>query len=149
MSGFLLDMSVLSAFAPGRPELPETFGQWLEEKGRREAWYVPAIAAAEVQKGVAKLRRSGAKARASQLEQWLTELLTEFGERILPIDAAVARQAGEMEDAAIALGRDPGLPDVLIAATAQQHGLTVLTANVRHFAALGVPHLNPLAPGAA
>lgn len=48
-----------------------------------------------------------------------------------------------MEDAAIARGRSPGLADILIAATAQVRGLTVLTANVRHFEVLETPYLNP------
>lgn len=48
-----------------------------------------------------------------------------------------------MEDAAIARGRSPGLPDVLIAATAVEHDLTILTANNRHFEALKVANLNP------
>jgi predicted nucleic acid-binding protein len=34
---------------------------------------------------------------------------------------------------------------VLIAATAQAHDLIILTRNVRHFADLGVRHLDPLA----
>lgn len=48
-----------------------------------------------------------------------------------------------MEDTAIAHGRSPGLPDILIAATALEHGLTILTANNRHFDALKVANLNP------
>jgi predicted nucleic acid-binding protein len=147
LSGFLLDTSVLSGFAPDRPELPKTFRIWLDRQGRHEPWYVPSIAAAEVQKGVAKLRRSGAGARADRLEQWLDELLSEFGERVLPVDTAVARRAGDIEDAAIARGRHPGLPDILIAATAQLHQLTILTSNTRHFAELGVLHFDPFSVG--
>lgn len=48
-----------------------------------------------------------------------------------------------MEDAAIARGRSPGLPDILIAATALEHDLTILTANTRHFDVLKVANLNP------
>ena len=50
-----------------------------------------------------------------------------------------------MQDDAIARGRSPGLPDILIAATAVEHGLTILTANTRHFNVLQVANLNPLA----
>ncbi|TIX03326.1 MAG: type II toxin-antitoxin system VapC family toxin [Mesorhizobium sp.] len=143
MNGYLLDTSVLSAFAPDRAALSPTFQGWLSRTGRRQTWYIPAIAAAEVQKGVAKLKRAGGAQRAERLERWLASLLTEFDERVLSIGSAIARRAGEMEDAAIARGRSPGLPDVLIAATAVEHDLTILTANNRDFEALKVANLNP------
>lgn len=83
--------------------------------------------------------------RAARLEQWLENLLSEFGEKVLPIDVATARTAGNMEDLSTARGRNPGLSDILIAATAVRHDLVVLTANSRHFEALGAAHFNPLA----
>ncbi|MEQ1955248.1 type II toxin-antitoxin system VapC family toxin [Mesorhizobium sp. CN2-181] len=144
MSSYLLHTSVLSLFAPDRPGLPPAFKAWLSTTGRRQTWYVPAIAAVEIQKGVAKFRRAGGTARAARLEQWLEDLLSEFGERVLPIYATTARTAGNMEDSATARGRNPGLSDVLIAATAARHNLVVLTANSRHFEALGIEHFNPL-----
>ncbi|MBZ9695842.1 MULTISPECIES: type II toxin-antitoxin system VapC family toxin [unclassified Mesorhizobium] len=143
MNGYLLDTSVLSVFAPDRAALPPAFQTWLSHTGRRHTWYIPAIAAAEVQKGVAKLRRAGGTQRAERLERWLDSLLDEFDERLLSVGSAIARRAGEMEDMAIALGRNPGLPDILIAATALVHDLTILTANNRHFDALKVASLNP------
>ena len=145
MSGFLLDTSVLSAFAPDRAALPPIFGDWLAKIGRGEAWHLPVIAAGEVQKGVAKLRRAGGEKRAQRLEEWLERILSEFGERVLPVTAAIARKAGEMEDKALAEGRHPGLADILIACTAIEHRLTVLTTNNRHFDVLGVAHINPMA----
>ena len=105
---------------------------------------MPAIAAAEVQKGVAKLRRAGGIQRADRLERWLESLLGQFDERILVIDTKIARRAGEIEDAARACGRNPGLSDILIAATAAEHDLIVLTANTRHFQMLDAAFLNPL-----
>jgi len=43
----------------------------------------------------------------------------------------------------LARAHDPGFEDIAIAATAAAHGLTVLTANERHFEPLGVPFANP------
>ena len=145
MSGYLLDTSVLSAFAPDRPPHTPPFQAWLSTAGRRLAWHIPVIAVAEVQKGVAKLRRAGGLHRAERLEQWLDRLVVDFSERVLPIGPAIARKAGNMLDDAIARGLSPGLPDILIAATAVEHGLTILTANTRHFNVLQVANLNPLA----
>jgi predicted nucleic acid-binding protein len=61
-------------------------------------------------------------------------------------DVAAARVAGTLYDRARSQGRSPGFPDLVIAATAAAHGLTVLTANLRHFTPLGVPAHNPLEP---
>ena len=69
---------------------------------------------------------------------WLDDLLTVYAERILPIDLAVARRWGILSGS---LGHDNS--DLFIAATALEHGLTVVTRNVRHFEPTGVPVLNP------
>jgi len=50
-----------------------------------------------------------------------------------------------MSDRARGQGQAPGLGDIIIAATAQHHGLTILSRNVRHLAPLGVPVLDPFA----
>ena len=78
------------------------------------------------------------------LSEWLHQLIDLYGDRLLAIDAAIARIAGEMEDRAMASGVHPGFADVLIAATAQAHRLTLLTANVRHFLPLGIGCFNPI-----
>lgn len=108
---------------------------------------MPALALQEIRKGIRKLDRAGGHERAARLLAWLSGIVESYGERVLAINAAVALTAGIIEDEAVEAGRSPGLADILIAATAQTHGLTVLTANERHFHALGVPVRNPLAPG--
>lgn len=145
MTGYLFDTSVLSAFAPGRPPLSPELSQWLLALGDREEAFLSTIVILEAQRGFAKLRRQGGGVRAGMLEQWLDEVLRQFDDRILPVTTQIARLAGTLEDDMIARGRNPGLADILIAATATSHGLTVLTANVRHFSSLGVPHINPFA----
>jgi predicted nucleic acid-binding protein len=54
----------------------------------------------------------------------------------------VAHVAGRILDRTRAV--DVGFEDIAIAATAETHGLTVLTANERHFEPLGVAFVNPL-----
>ena len=48
-----------------------------------------------------------------------------------------------MRDAARGAGHDPGFADVVIAATAAAHGLTVLTGNVKHFRPVADLLMNP------
>jgi toxin FitB len=143
LSGYLLDTSFLSAFAPDRPPLPSHVLTWVDEQRERGSWHLSSIVVLELEKGIAKLKRSGASSKASRIGVWFERLMTEFDQRILPVDVAIARDAGKLEDAAIAKGFNPGLADVVIASTARLNNMSVLTANVRHFAILDVPHLNP------
>lgn len=139
MSGWLLDTNVLSLFAPGRPPVPKDLAEWMEREGTAGTLYVSAVAIAEIKRCILKLARKGSVQRASLLDGWLQTLLAVYGDRILPIDAAVALAAGQIEDTAESHGQHPGFADVLIAATAHVHGLTVVSNNVRHFQVLGVP----------
>ncbi|TIP30853.1 MAG: type II toxin-antitoxin system VapC family toxin [Mesorhizobium sp.] len=142
MTSYLFDTSVLSATAPGKPPLPPNAAAWLlQQTGNL---FVPAFALHELRRGIAKLDRSGATAKAQTLMAWLQGIMTDYSAEILPIDAAVALEAGLMEDAATAAGSHPGLADILIAATAKANSLTLLTGNPRHFQPLGVPCLDPL-----
>jgi predicted nucleic acid-binding protein len=143
LSGYLVDTSILSMFAPGRVDtLPDASAQWFRENG--DQLYISSMSVAEVEKGIAKLRRSGATKRADDLAVWLDAIEAGYDEHVLPFDRQVARLAGRMDDAITAKGRNPGLADIIIAATAKAHDLTILTANERHFEALEVWYMNPL-----
>jgi predicted nucleic acid-binding protein len=139
---FLLDTNVLSATAPtarlggGHAAL----SSWLPRNGDR--LFLSAITFAEIEAGIARAVRVGASAKAGRLRRWLAAVEHLYGPRILPFDIDEARHAGAILDRA--RSHDPGFEDIAIAATAAAHGLTVLTANERHFAPLGVPYLNPL-----
>lgn len=104
--------------------------------------YLSAITIAEIEAGIARAVRIGASAKAPALRRWLAAVEHFYASRILPFGIGEARQAGAILDRARA--HDPGFEDIAIAATATAHGLTVLTANERHFAPLGVPYANPL-----
>ena len=138
--GYLLDTSVISELAPGRQNRPNAQAtDWLTAHDAQ--LFLPTIAIAELDQGIAKLNRlagSGSAERALKLDFWLSGLIEGFGERILSLDPAVARLAGQMSDAALAIGRHPGFADIAIAATAQHHRLTLLTRNLKHFEPLGV-----------
>lgn len=145
--GYLFDTSVISALAPGKPAIPEQQDSWLREQADR--LFIPTVAIAEIEAGIRKLRRSGGTARAEHLGIWLDGLIVGYGDRILAFDTTAARMAGSLADAAVAVGRHPGFPDVAIAAIALTRDLTLLTRNLRHFEPLGVLTMDPFgAPSA-
>nr|WP_321986745.1 PIN domain-containing protein [uncultured Lichenicoccus sp.] len=106
--------------------------------------YLSVITVTEAADGIARSRRQGARRKADRLAEWLTTLLHLYGARVLPLDLQVARHTGALADGARGQGQAPGLADLIIAGTAQARGYTILTRNLRHFGALGVPALDPL-----
>jgi len=142
VTGWLLDTNVLSAFGPGKPALSAEVATWFRQHS--EALFISTITVAEIEAGIAKLRRLGADRRASQLRAWFDRILAEYADRVLSFDLGAARIAGTLIDSARAGGRHPGAADISIAAIARSQGLTVLTANLRHFEPLGVEVINPL-----
>lgn len=62
---------------------------------------------------------------------------------VLPVTLDIARRGGELRGAFAARGVVRSQPDMLIAATAQVHALTLVTRNIADFAGCGVPVLNP------
>ncbi len=140
--GFLLDSSVISALAPGREShLSADVADWLLAHDAR--LFIPCIALAELAQGIDKLRRTGGVERAQRLDLWLDRLVAGYGERILSLDALVARLAGKLSDAATAKGRHPGFADVAIAAIALHNSHMLLTRNLRDFEPLGVACADP------
>jgi toxin FitB len=144
VTGYLLDTNVVSAFGPGnRAAHPETEAvvAWLER--HTGELFLSTMSVAEIQAGIDKARRIGAQTKADELASWLDSVVESYAGRILAFDLAAARVAGSMVDKARAIGRSPGLADIIIAATAQVHEHTVVTRNITHFRWLGVGVHNP------
>lgn len=73
MSGYLLDTSVISLVGPGKPPLPDPVTGWL--RAHADELFVPAVAVAEIEKGICKLRRAGSTTRVDKLSAWLDALI--------------------------------------------------------------------------
>jgi hypothetical protein len=139
---YLVDTNIVSANAPARARAPGVEA-WMETHSAD--LYLSAVTIAEIEDGIAKVRRERATRKADPLAAWLQTLLHLYGNRVLAFDVDVARVAGALSDKARGLGLAPGLADVIVAATAQHHGLTVLTRNTKDFAAFGVAMHDPFA----
>lgn len=107
--------------------------------------FASAITLQEIEKGIVKLElvKAASPVKAKRLRQWLETTISDFQDRILPVDADVALIAGRLEGKMLARGHNAQLADILIAATAQTHNLTVVTANIRDFQALEVACMAP------
>ena len=139
MSGFLLDTNVVSEMTKSRPSplviafLARTADLWLA-----------SLVVHELEFG---LRLAPPGRRRDRLRADLSRFLTDYADRILPIDRAGAVWAARFRAHAVRSGRPPDVTDILIAGTAKAHGLAVATRNVRDFEGLGVEVVNPWEPG--
>lgn len=138
---YLLDTNIVSADAPAKQRIGvDEFAGWIRTNGDR--LYLSTVTIAEIEAGIARAARIGATAKVDRLHRWLAAVEHFYAGRILVFGINEAREAGAILDRARA--HNPGFEDIAIAATAAAHGMTVLTANERHFAPLGVPVANPL-----
>lgn len=100
--------------------------------------HLSVITVMEIEIGILRLARKDG-AQGELLRNWLErQVLTAFAGRILPVDPAVARRCARMLVPVPKADRD-----ALIAATAQAHGLTVVTRNTADFQATGAELLDP------
>lgn len=136
---FLLDTNVVSALAPHNVDRHPELVAWMRRNDR--LLRLSVVTASEVEAGIAKAVRTGARAKSASLRKWWAGLVELYDDRILQVDLRIAEAAGQMLDEARA--HDPGYEDIAIAATARVHGMTVLTRNERHFAPLGVDVVDP------
>ena len=138
---YLLDTDCLSAASPVAGGAADAFRRWLAANGDR--LFLSPVSLAEVAYGVARLVQRGATRKAALLQAWSDDVLIFHEARILVLDAEIGRRTGQLLAAAQARGVQPSFEDTAIAATAERHGLTVLTRNLRHFAPMGVACLDP------
>jgi predicted nucleic acid-binding protein len=138
MKGYLVDTNCISEAVRLRPD-PRVMS-WLEAADE-DLLYLSVLTLGEIRKGVASLPQGR---RRVSLESWLNlELQARFLGRILSIDEAIADRWGLLAATAKNKGRGLSAIDGLLAATAIQHNLTIVSRNDSDFAHTQVPVLNP------
>lgn len=95
----------------------------------------------EVERGITRQKQVNSEF-AQILENWLEEIIARYGQRILPLTITIAKRWGRLSGD---LGHDGA--DLMIAATALDHNLVVVTRNVRHFEPTRVNLINPFLDG--
>ena len=138
---YLLDTSIVSLFDPRRRQRAGPLIVWMQRNDR--ALSLSAVTLIEIEAGILKLRRNGKDKRAGEIEALRDGLMIDFADHLLAMDASVALAVARLAEAVRPTVIE--VKDLIIAATAKAHGLTVLTANLRHFEPTGIPVLDPLA----
>ncbi|MEW6513501.1 MAG: type II toxin-antitoxin system VapC family toxin [Pseudomonadota bacterium] len=131
---FLLDTVIISELRKAKPDAGVV--RWISQQQDSQL-FLSAVTLGEIERGIEKQRKT-APEFAAELAAWIEELMQLYADRILPVTAGIARCWGRLS---ARLGNEGA--DLLIAATAQMHGLVVITRNTRDFEPTGVKVLNP------
>jgi hypothetical protein len=135
---FLLDTNVVSEGSKVQPNLNVVL--WLAGADE-DRLFLSVITLAEIRRGIEMLPTGR---RRERLGSWLADELTpRFEGRVLNIDNSVAQAWGVVMAHAQQIGTVLRTMDAFIAATAEVHGLTLATRNVKDFEQLGIPLFNP------
>jgi predicted nucleic acid-binding protein len=135
MTGYLLDTNVVSELRKGKRANPKvlTWFQTIDE----DQLFVSVLVLGEVRSGIERIVTSD-PAQARVLERWLKGLEVEYVERILPVTTAIADRWGRLS-----ASDPPSVVDCLMAATAMENDLTLVTRNVQDVARTGVRLFDP------
>ena len=135
---YLFDINVLSELTAKNPNASVV--AWVENIDQ-ENIFLSVVAIGELKKGIEKLPGSRKK---KDLISWLeNDLLIRFGERIIPLDLPVMLVWGTMVAELEKAGTPLPAIDSLLAASASQRGLTLVTRNTKDFEPAGIPLINP------
>jgi predicted nucleic acid-binding protein len=136
--GYLVDTNVPSELTRSQPDGHVT--AFLGSAGQ-ENLYLSVMSLGEICKGI-DLLPAGRK--RSELQDWLEiDVRSWFGGRVLPVTEKIAERWGHLAASARKQGVTLAVVDGILAATAIEHGLTLVTRNITDFTGLGVALFNP------
>ncbi len=139
MSGFLLDTNIPSEMLRPRPNA--NVAAWLQRQVSGML-FASVVTMGELHRGITLLAERSS--RRAELERMIHEKVPAwFHDRILPVTRTIAERWGVLDGERQLAGRPLNIADGMIAATALQHGLTLVTRNTKDFADLGLVLLNP------
>jgi toxin FitB len=136
--GCLLDTNIPSETLRRLPDA--RVAAWLESQAR-DSQFLSVVTIGELRRGATLLSLG---TRRAQLERFIDVTVPLwFADRVLPVTQTIAERWGVLDGQRQSAGQPLGVADGMIAATAFEHGLTLVTRNVKDFAGLGVAVFNP------
>jgi len=133
---YLLDTCLLSEFM--KPQGNRGVINWFKAQDD-ETLYISVLTIGEIRKGIKKL---GTTKRSDELRTWLDSVVFRFDSRILAFDISMANRWGDLIANLESKGRPMPVIDSLMAATALEHNLTIVTRNEDDFEPTGAKVLN-------
>jgi toxin FitB len=138
VSGWLLDTNILSELRRPRPERRVVSFVTIQPL---DSLHISSVTLSEIRFGIEQVSDSG---RRSELIDWLTHKVRPmFEQRVLPVTEDVMLRWRLLVEEGRKVGHTFSQPDLIIAATALEHGLTLVSRNVTDYAKAHVPVLNP------
>lgn len=129
---YVLDTNVISELRNGKAKPSPAVRSWAADRPANEL-YLSAVTVMELEIGVSQMeRRDDAQGRI--LRAWLEQVMLNFERRVLAFTGLTA-----MFCARLHVPDPKSFRDSMIAATALEHGFTVVTRNVGDFER--IPHL--------
>lgn len=133
---FVLDTNVISELRAGKPLPSDLVRRWAATVPANQL-YLAAVTVLELERGVLAMERKDAR-QGRTLRSWLLGVMEAFSARVLPFAAPTALLCAAMH-----IPNRRSDRDAMIAATAKEHGYTVVTRNTSDFTGCGVQLLNP------
>jgi hypothetical protein len=138
VTGWLLDTNVLSELRRPRPN-PKVVAFIAAQP--LDILYVGSVTLAEIRFGIELVREPG---RRAELNDWLAHRVRPmFGQRVLPVTEDIMLKWRLLVEEGRKAGQTFSQPDLIIAATALEHGLTLVSRDTSEYERARVPILNP------
>jgi predicted nucleic acid-binding protein len=144
VTGFLLDTNILSELRRVRPN--SRVVAFIKAQPL-EILYISSVTLAEIRFGIELVAEP---VRRAELDNWLTHRVRPmFGGRVLPVTEDVMLKWRLLVEEGRKTGHTFSQPDLIIGATALEHGLTLVSRDTADYEKAHVPVINPWLSAAA
>jgi len=132
---YLVDTNVISEVVKIRPDAR------VIDFLRDQTFLLPSLVFAELAYGIYRL--DDKREERSRYINFIEKLKAQYQDIVVPVSMEIAELSGQLRASESRKGRVLSFADAVIASTAMQAGLTLVTRNTKDFEQLDIPLLNP------